>query len=127
MERSYLAVDLGAESGRVIAGRFDGRRVSLAELHRFPNGPVPIAGTLRWNVLGLWSGIREGLAKAGASRKDVASVGVDTWGVDYVLLDKAGELLGLPYHYRDGRTRGLLAETTAQVPRETIFAETGLQ
>lgn len=126
-ERTYLAVDLGAESGRVIAGRFDGRRVALEELNRFPNGPVPIAGSLRWNVLGLWDGIREGLTRAAKNRGDIASVGVDTWGVDYVLLDKAGELLGLPYHYRDQRTRGMLAEATAHVPRETIFAETGLQ
>src|SRR5687767_4807351 len=122
-DRAYLAVDLGAESGRVIAGRFDGRRVTLDELHRFPNGPVPIAGSMRWNVLGLWDGIREGLTKAAKAGGDVASVGVDTWGVDYVLLDKAGELLGLPFHYRDARTRGMLAEATSHVPRETIFAE----
>lgn len=126
-ERSYLAVDLGAESGRVIAGRFDGRRVALDELHRFPNGPVPIGGSLRWNVLGLWDGIREGLSRAAKAGGEVASVGVDTWGVDYVLLDKAGELLGLPYHYRDARTRGMLADAMSHVPRETIFAETGLQ
>ncbi|MGC1275570.1 MAG: rhamnulokinase family protein [Planctomycetaceae bacterium] len=127
-DRCYLAVDLGAESGRVIAGGFDGRRVTLDELHRFPNGPVAIAGSLRWNVLGLWSGIQEGLARAAACMKnDVASVGVDTWGVDYVLLDKAGELLGLPYHYRDSRSHGMLAEATARIPREMIFTETGLQ
>jgi len=125
--RSYLAVDLGAESGRVIAGRFDGCRVTLDELHRFANGPIPIAGSLRWNVLGLWDGIREGLARAAKAGGDYASVGVDTWGVDYVLLDKAGELLGLPFHYRDARTRGMLAEATSHVSRETIFAETGLQ
>lgn len=127
-ERCYLAVDLGAESGRVVAGRFDGRRVTLDELHRFPNGPVPIAGSLRWNVLGLWDGIREGLCRAaGKGGKDVASVGVDTWGVDYVLLDAAGELLGLPYHYRDARNRGMIADACAHVPRQAIFAETGLQ
>src|SRR5690606_32902245 len=102
-DQTVLAVDLGAESGRVIAGRFDGRHVALDELHRFPNGPVPLAGTLRWNVLGLWDGIREGLARAAVRFKNIASVGVDTWGVDYVLLDKAGELLGLPFHYRDAR------------------------
>ena len=126
-QRTYLAVDLGAESGRVVAGRFDGRQLTLDQLHRFPNGPVPLAGSLRWNVLGLWEGIREGLARAAVRFKEVASVGVDTWGVDYVLLDRQGELLGLPFHYRDARTRGLLAAATGQVSRETIFAETGLQ
>ena len=127
-ERNYLAVDLGAESGRVIAGRFDGRRVAIDELHRFSNGPVSIAGSLRWNVLGLWDGITEGLARAAVELKDdLASVGVDTWGVDYVLLSKSGELLGLPYHYRDPRSHGMLAEATARIPREMIFTETGLQ
>ncbi len=127
-ERCYLAVDLGAASGRVIAGRFDGRRVALDDLHRFSNGPVSIGGSLRWNVLGLWQGISEGLARAAVRvEDDVASVGVDTWGVDYVLLDQADELLGMPYHYRDPRSQGMLAEATARIPREMIFTETGLQ
>lgn len=126
-ERSYLAVDLGAESGRVIAGRFDGQRVAIEELHRFPNGPVPLASSMRWNVLGLWEGIRQGLSRAAGKFNDLRSVGVDTWGVDYVLLDAAGELLGLPYHYRDARTQGLLNAVTSELSREKIFAESGLQ
>ncbi len=126
-ERSYLAVDLGAESGRVIAGRFDGQRIAIEELHRFPNGPVTIAGSMRWNVLGLWDGIRQGLSRASGRLKDLRSVGVDTWGVDYVLLDAAGEMLGLPYHYRDARTQGLLNAVTSEISREKIFAESGLQ
>ena len=126
-ERTYLAVDLGAESGRVIAGRFDGRRIAIEELHRFPNGPVPLAGSLRWNVLGLWEGIRQGLSRAAGKLSDLRSVGVDTWGVDYVLLDSAGELLGLPYHYRDSRTQGLLNAVTSELSRAKIFAESGLQ
>ena len=127
-ERCYLGIDLGAESGRVIAGLFDGQRVALEQLHRFSNGPIPLAGTLRWNVLSLWEGILEGLARSrvrfGGS---IASVGVDTWGVDYALLSKAGELLGQPFHYRDARTRGMLARATSRVPRREIFAQTGLQ
>src|SRR5437773_1098788 len=100
-EQVYLGVDLGAESGRVMAGLWDGRRMRLEELHRFPNGAVAIAGTLRWDVLRLWAGIQNGLTLA-ARRfgKAIRSVGVDTWAIDYVLLSKSGELLGLPYNYR---------------------------
>lgn len=127
-EQCYLGVDLGAESGRVVAGLFDGHSVRLEELHRFPNGPVNVGGTLRWNVLGLWHEIQQGLAAAAARFGDeVRSIGVDTWGVDYVLLSAQDELLGLPWHYRDGRTTGMLATACERVPREEIFAATGLQ
>lgn len=127
-ENSFLAVDLGAESGRVIAGFFDGRKVRLEELHRFGNGPVHVADTMRWDVLRLWSEIQAGLGKAGARcGSAIHSVGVDTWGVDYVLLSKTGEMLGQPYHYRDARTRGVMEQTFARVPKAEIFAQTGLQ
>lgn len=127
-ERIYLAVDLGAESGRVIAGRLAGGRIELEELHRFPNGPVTVAGTLRWDVLRLWSEIQDGLAKAAARfGEQIVSVGVDTWGVDYVLLSAKDELVGQPYAYRDARTDGVMEQSFARVPREEIFAETGLQ
>ena len=124
----YLGIDLGAESGRVMAGVWDGKTMQLEELHRFPNGGTIIAETLRWNTLGLWSEIQTGLAAAGKKfGKSIVSVGVDTWGVDFALLSKSGELLGLPFHYRDARTRGILPGTFARVPREEIFAATGLQ
>lgn len=127
-EQVYLAVDLGAESGRVIAGRFDGRAVSLDELHRFPNGAVPVADTLRWNFLRLWQEIQIGLQKAAQKYGDrILSVGVDTWGVDYVLFTANSEIIGSPYHYRDARTRGLLNQTLTYVSREEIFRQTGLQ
>jgi rhamnulokinase len=127
-ERCFLGVDLGAESGRVIAGLFDGQRVRLEELHRFSNGPVPVAGTLRWDVLRLWSEIQSGLAKAAQSYgPSAASVGVDTWGVDYVLLGKNHEMLGQPYNYRDPRTQGVMEASFSRVPRADIFAATGLQ
>ena len=126
--KTYLAIDLGAESGRVIAGHFDGQRIELEELHRFNNGPVKVAGSLRWNLIGLWSEIQQGLGIAQSRFGDaVVSIGVDTWGVDYCLLDEQGELLGLPFNYRDPRTQGVLEQTLARVPRSEIFSETGLQ
>ncbi len=124
----FLGVDLGASSGRLMSGLFDGTRISLEEIHRFPNGPVAIGDTLRWDVLRLWSEIQDGLAGAAARfGKSVASVGVDTWGVDYVLLSRTGEILGQPYHYRDARTAGVPDRAFTRVPRHEIFAETGLQ
>jgi rhamnulokinase len=127
-EPCYLAIDLGAESGRVVAGLFDGQTVRLEELHRFSNGPVQVGGTLRWNVLGLWQGIQHGLTLAASRFGDsIQSIGVDTWGVDYVLLSAEDELLGLPWHYRDDRTTGMLATACERVSREEIFEATGLQ
>ena len=127
-ERCYLAVDLGAESGRVVAGLFDGQQVRLEELHRFSNGAVNIGGTLRWDVLRLWSDIQNGLTNAAAKfGSAIASVGVDTWGVDYVLMTKTNEMLGAPWHYRDARSNGMLNHAFTQVPRSEIFAATGLQ
>ena len=127
-ERVYLAVDLGAESGRVMAGTLAEGRVSLEELHRFPNGPVNVAGTRRWDVLRLWSDIQEGLSQAASHFGDqIVSVGVDTWGVDYVLLSAKDEIVGQPYNYRDPRTQGVMEQTFLRVPRDEIFATTGLQ
>lgn len=127
-QKVFLGIDLGAESGRVIAGVWDGKTIQLEELHRFPNGGVMVGETLRWNTVGLWAEIQNGLTIAGKKfGKAVASVGVDTWGVDFALLSKTGELLGLPFHYRDSRTRGILPRTFARVSREEIFNATGLQ
>ena len=127
-ERCYLAVDLGAESGRVVAGLFDGQQVRLEELHRFGNGAVNIGGTLRWDVLRLWSDIQNGLTNAAAKfGAAITSVGVDTWGVDYVLMTKTNEMLGAPWHYRDARSQGMLNHAFTKVPRSEIFAATGLQ
>ncbi len=127
-QKVFLGIDLGAESGRVMAAIWKGKQVRLEELHRFPNGAVQVADTYRWDVLRLWQEIQSGLT-AGAKKfgNDIVSVGVDTWGVDYVLLSKNGEMLGQPYQYRDARTRGLMAEAFNRVPRADIFAQTGLQ
>jgi rhamnulokinase len=124
----YLAIDLGAESGRVIAGLWNGKMLRLDEVHRFPNGPVHLAGTMRWDVLRLWAEIQNGLARAAAKYgKAIVSVGADTWGVDFVLLNRRGEMLGQPYHYRDARTNGVMEKAFRKVPRAEIFAQTGLQ
>lgn len=126
--QTYLAVDLGAESGRVMAGRFDGSRIRLEEIHRFGNGPVRLGETLRWNVLHLWTEIQNGLREAAATDGGaIASVGVDTWGVDFVLMNRNDELLGQPWNYRDARTDGMMPMAFQRVSREEIFSATGLQ
>jgi len=124
----YLAVDLGAESGRVMAGTWNGKKLRLEEINRFPNGAVALGETIRWDVMRLWAEIQNGLTLAGKKfGRKIVSVGADTWGVDFVLLNKQDEILGQPYHYRDARTRGALARTFKQVPRAEIFSQTGLQ
>jgi rhamnulokinase len=127
-ERIYVAIDLGASSGRHVAGRFDGRKLQLEEIHRFDNGPVAAGESLHWDVLHLWSEVLRGLRiarqKFGA---DIASVGVDTWGVDFGLLGRGDILLGNPYHYRDPRTNGVMERAFELVGREKIFRHTGLQ
>jgi rhamnulokinase len=127
-ERTFLAADLGASSGRILGARFDGRRLELDEIHRFPNGPVATAGHLYWDVLRLWSEIQEGLRAARQTYGDsIASVGIDTWGVDFALLGRDDQLLGNPFHYRDPQTHGITEIAFQTVSRAEIFAETGLQ
>ncbi len=123
----FLAVDMGASSGRVLAGVLNDDGLRLEEIHRFPNGGVAANGRLYWDVLRQWTNVKDGLRAAAAKMQDVVSVGVDTWGVDFGLLSKNGELLGNPYHYRDHQTRGMMEKAFATVDREEIFAATGLQ
>jgi rhamnulokinase len=126
--RVYLAVDLGASSGRIVAGVFDGDVLTLEECHRFENGGVIANGHLYWDLLGQWRDIQSGLRAAAARFGDsLVSVGVDTWGVDFGLLGAGDELLGNPSHYRDQRTEGFPERAFATVSKEKIFAETGLQ
>jgi len=127
-EKSYLAIDMGASSGRHVAGMFDGRRLRLKEIYRFDNGAIEMAGSLYWDLPGLWTHVRRGLAAAAAEFSgDVAGIGVDTWGVDFGLLGPHDELLGNPYHYRDPRTNDILDKAFSVVSREEIFRHTGLQ
>ncbi|MCL4193179.1 MAG: rhamnulokinase, partial [Thermoguttaceae bacterium] len=108
-EKAYLAVDMGASSGRHVIGLFDGQRIRLEEAYRFENGPVEMAGSLYWDLPAQWSHVVQGL-RAAASRAGtpVTSIGVDTWGVDFGLLTRGDVLLGNPYHYRDSRTDGMM-------------------
>jgi len=126
--KGFLAVDIGASSGRHLIGRFDGERLTLQEVHRFANGGVEMAGTVYWDLPGLWASVREGMAAAAqAAPGEIASVGVDTWGVDFGLLDRDDRLLGNPVTYRDDRTVGVMERALQVVPREEIFRHTGLQ
>lgn len=125
---NFLAFDLGAESGRAVVGRFDGTRLSLEETHRFPNGPTRLIDSLHWNPLHLFVEMKNGLAKTiNHLEGELAAFGIDTWGVDFGLLDRTGALIGLPYHYRDSRTDGLVEKAFELVPKEEIFGQTGIQ
>jgi rhamnulokinase len=124
----FLAVDLGASSGRVVAGLFDGERLALEEVYRFDNAGVPAAGSMYWPLMSQWQHVLRGLkAAAKIYGQHVVSVGVDTWGVDFGLLGRNDVLLGVPHHYRDRRTADILDKAFSVVPREEIFEETGLQ
>jgi len=126
--RNYLAVDLGAESGRTMVGTLTDTNLALAETYRFPNDPVRLADGLHWDVLHLWSDIKTGISASSAKfEKKLDSIGFDTWGVDFALLDKNKSLLFNPFHYRDARTDGMLDEAFKRMPRETIFKNTGIQ
>jgi rhamnulokinase len=119
----YMAVDLGATSGRVVVGRLEDGRLQLEEARRFPNRPVRLPDGLHWNLPQLFSEALRGLRSAGR----VDGVGVDTWGVDYGLLDERGRLLGLPYHYRDDRTAPMVERAFARVAQADMYATTGIQ
>ncbi|MCX4579544.1 rhamnulokinase [Streptomyces sp. NBC_01571] len=121
--KTFAAVDLGASSGRVMVGRVGPETLDLTEAHRFPNRPVRVPEGLRWDVLALYAGVLDGLRAAG----QVDSVGIDSWAVDYGLLDADGTLLGNPVHYRDTRTEGVAEQVWATVPAAELYAATGLQ
>jgi rhamnulokinase len=124
----FLAIDLGAESGRAILGILKDGTLVLEELHRFPNTPVQLPNGLYWDTLRLYHEIQQALAICGRERRiALDGIGIDTWGVDFALIGGDGALVDNPRHYRDGRTNGVLEKTFAKVPREEIFAETGIQ
>lgn len=124
----FIALDLGAESGRAMLASFDGERLTLQEGHRFPNVPVRTLERLHWDALRLFDDIKRGIANLAHAHKDeIAGIGLDTWGVDFALLGRDDELLGNPIHYRDGQTQGLMEQVFARVPRAEVFAQTGVQ
>ncbi len=125
--RNIAAVDLGAESGRVILARYDGRKLDLEDIHRFPNRPVTLHGHRFWNMFSLWDEILAGLRKARKLAGTLDSIGVDTWGVDYGLVNANGFLLSQPFHYRDHRTDGVMEQVSAKIPREDLYRRTGIQ
>ncbi len=128
MAKHYLAVDLGASSGRTIVGTLEKGKLTLKEMNRFWNGPTQINGTLYWDFVHLFRNIQDGIALA---KKEfgggLVSMGIDTWGVDFGLVDKQGKLLGNPVNYRDSRTDGMPEKVFAAVGKETVFKQTGIQ
>jgi rhamnulokinase len=124
---NYLAIDLGAESGRAMVASLDGDQLTLNEVHRFGNGPVRLPDGIHWDVLRLWGEIKIGIAAAIKSGANPVGIGIDTWGVDFALLDKNNTLLGNPFHYRDARTDGMVDAAFLRMPRAEIFSRTGIQ
>lgn len=123
----FLAFDFGASSGRAMLAKFDGEKIELEEKHRFSNDPVNINGGLYWDVLRLFYEIKQGILNcAHTGDGDIDAIGIDTWGVDYGLLDQNDKLLSNPYHYRDTRTDGMYEKAFVTVPKEEIYAQTGI-
>ncbi len=127
-ELKMLAIDLGASSGRGIIGKFDGEKLTLEENHRFASEPVTVAGSFNWDILRIFHEIKQAINKCALSEdRDIASIGIDTWGVDYGLLDKHGKLLTNPVHYRDDRTIGAQEESFKIFSKKDIYDITGIQ
>ena len=125
---NLLACDLGASNGRTILAKFDGKKLELEVSHQFSNGGHGINNNFYWDILDLFSEIKTGLKKAvELSNDNIISMAIDTWGVDYGLLDKSGNLISLPYHYRDSRTNNMPEEVFKKIPKEKIYQETGIQ
>ncbi len=125
--KNYLAFDLGASSGRAVIGRYDGKTLTLEEVHRFPNGATELLGGLYWDAVGLYSEILAGLRKAAGTVDTLQSAGLDTWGVDFALLDAKGDMIGTPHCYRDPRVDGIMDVAFEAVPRGQMFKQTGIQ
>jgi rhamnulokinase len=126
--RVFAAVDLGAETGRVVVGRFNGGSISIEVVHRFANRPLWLPDGLHWNLPGLFDSILAGLSRAADAAGPLDSIGIDSWGVDYALLDGSGRMLGLPFHYRDERVSDdVIARAHARVGRAELYSRTGIQ
>ncbi len=126
MKKRILAFDFGASSGRAMIGVYDNNAIKLEEIHRFSNDPVMVNGVMYWDILRLFHEIKQGIIKAKNSG-GFDSIGIDTWGVDFGLLDKDGNLLENPIHYRDKRTYGMLEESFKRLSKEEFYKITGNQ
>ncbi|MFA9376460.1 MAG: rhamnulokinase family protein [Lachnotalea sp.] len=122
-----LAFDFGASSGRLILSKFDGGKIELEEIHRFTNEPVRTGKNFYWDTFRLYHELKSGLKKAAAKKVNITSMAIDTWGVDYGLIDKEGNLIGNPVNYRDDRTIGIIDEVDKIVPLKEVYASTGIQ
>ena len=122
-----LAIDLGASSGRGIVGSYDGKKLTLRENHRFSNDPVTVSGHFRWDILRIFHEIKQSIREVGLSGEKIVGMGIDTWGVDYGLLDKYGQLLGNPMHYRDTRTDGIPTAIENKISAKELYDITGIQ
>jgi len=126
-EQKMLAIDLGASSGRGIVGSFNGQKLSLKENHRFSNDPVILNGRMYWDILRIFHEIKQSIAKTVLDGDAIRSIGIDTWGVDYALLDESGKMLSNPYHYRDARTEGIVSYVGRFFNSSELYAKTGIQ
>src|SRR5918997_659491 len=127
-ENTFFGIEIGAESGRALLGHFDGEHVTLEEIHRFPNEPVQLVDGLHWDVLSIFREVKRGLAKAAAEEAGgLESIGVDSWAVDFALLDREGALVSNPLNHRDPRTEGMVEKAFERVPKEEIYEMTGIQ
>ena len=126
--KKYIAVDLGAESGRVMLGSASAEKLKLEEIHRFNNGPIEENGSLRWDFERLLSEIKTGIRKATQQADDnIEGIGVDSWGVDFGLVDADGKLIENPYHYRDSRTNGMMEKAFELIDKQEIYKNSGIQ
>ncbi|MFA5561737.1 MAG: rhamnulokinase family protein [Eubacteriales bacterium] len=126
MAKRILAFDFGASSGRAMLASYDGQTIAVEEIHRFSNDPVTLHGHMYWDILRLWHEVKQGMLKARLAGP-IDAVGIDTWGVDFALLDRHGELLGNPAHYRDPRTQGIPEEVFERLPAHELYRRTGIQ
>ena len=126
-EQKMLAIDLGASSGRGIVGSFDGQKLSIQEIHRFSNDPVILCGRMHWDVLRIFHEIKQAIRETALDGDTIRSIGIDTWGVDYALLDESGKMLSNPYHYRDARTEGIVSYVGRFFAPSELYAKTGIQ
>ena len=126
-ERKMLAIDLGASSGRGIVGSFNGNKLTLTENHRFSNDPVILNGTMYWDILRIFHEIKQSIGKTVIAGEKIASMGIDTWGVDYALLGQNGQMLSNPIHYRDTRTVGAQEKVSKVIDPKELYGVAGIQ